>query len=232
MLLGKFLGGDKAVFMGIGDSITEGAGTSSDGIGFYYPALFDNYASKTLPLAGILCAQSGSNSNQWTSEALFPGQPARLSAIAKYANVAIERYGINTLGSGYAAILADRKIIWSMFKAANTGLAGGRVPKVIVVPLTPYTTSTDAWATFANQTVNANAGGVGGNLDLLDQGLTAIVGAADGPDIYFDNTTSARGTGADYWKWAASSTADGLHPITARYIAMADSLRPTLQAQL
>lgn len=232
MLLGKFVGGDQASFMGIGDSITDGTGTGSDGIGFFYQSLFDNFASRTLPIAGILCSQVGSNSTQWTDNALFPGQPARLAAIAKYANIAVERYGVNTLASGHAAILADRQTLWAAFRTANTGISGGRTPKIIALELTPYTTSTDAWATFGNQTVVANAGAAGGNLDLLDQAITALVGAANGPDIYFDNTATARGTGADYWKWAASSTQDGLHPITARYTAMADDLRATMQAQL
>ncbi len=230
LLLGKFLGGDQVSFMGIGDSITDGSGAGSDGLGFFYPSLFDDFATRTLPLAGILVAEPGSSTTLWTGDSPS-GQTARLAAICKYANVAVERYGINNISAGAASVITGRKAIWAAFRAANTGLSGGRTPKIIAVALTPYTTSTDSYATYANQTVTAGAGGVGGKLDQLDQSMTALVGAGDGVDVYFDNTATVRGAGADYWKWAPTYTQDGLHPNSAGYVAMRDAIKATMQAQ-
>ena len=110
-------------------------------------------------------------------------------------------------------------------------MARARGMKIALETMIPRTTSSDAWATVANQTLPAYESvrlafntwvrtGAGGLVDLvvdtaatIDSGLVA----------------SAAATGK--WRPAGATgpyTADGVHPATIGHIAMATAINPTL----
>ena len=95
------------------------------------------------------------------------------------------------------------------------------------------TSSTDGWATSANQTYSTNWG-PGSKADAVKQFIDA--GVANGLYDYITSTPSYRDAG-DPWKWATNGTAnyptsDGTHPKSPMHSVMATDILPTIQAAI
>jgi len=234
MVIGKFTEPDVGVFCGTGDSITYALNDAGNGYaigrGWFTRSLFDNAAAFTNARAGLKLAKSGGQASVWSAGSVN-GARAKLTGLSKYANRFIERYGINSINvdgnQGNAdGLHAEKKIIWDAIR----GAAAGPV-LVACAPLTPKTASTDGWVTVINQTP---VSGIGGQIDLLDTDLAAAVGVAGQIDAYIQNTLGLRGSvskaSADYWRWAAAVTVDGVHPDPTPHELMAVAVRTWMQA--
>jgi lysophospholipase L1-like esterase len=228
IMLGEFAdGAEPPVYMGVGDSITyggENALTQRSG-GFFGRAMINDFTTPTVYRAGIKASRDGGIAELW-ADASANGAQARMVYWSKYANVMIERYGVNA--RSYPSQYNAKKVIWSKFKTAPDR-GGNKTPKVLVMALNGQTTSSDSWATTANQTLGSETNPTGA-LANINNACLADVG--DEIEYYLD-TLSIRGnsdkTQNDYWKWATGPTTnDGLHPNATGYEAMAAELRTQL----
>jgi len=130
----------------------------------------------------------------------------------------IEAFGINDVRGGrtLAQLQADKTAFWN--ECAAQGI------DVWAATLTPSTTSTDSWATVANQTVGSwEAVRTGYNdwVRSLPAPLKGVIEVAD-------TVESARNSGK--WKVTGSAfgyTPDGLHPNTTGHTAMAGAVTLT-----
>jgi hypothetical protein len=65
--------------------------------------------------------------------------------------------------------------------------------------------------------------------------MVSLAGTAGQHDVYIENTTNVRGStnkaNADYWRWAANGSDDGVHPIDVSHESMAGPVRTWMQAQ-
>ena len=125
----------------------------------------------------------------------------------------------------------------------RTRLAAGA--RIVRCTLAPFTSSTDAWATTANQTgknddsvwaADYAIAAAGDQFKLNDlimcRGASAGVayGSAGQPDAGFDLYAAVGGT-AD-GKWPAGATSDGTHPSETRQATVAAALAPLLPTLL
>jgi len=138
-----------------------------------------------------------------------------LIAVSQYFTHVCIAFGINDLNGGgltAAQLLTQIKTIVAKFPNNS----------IIVCTLEPNTTSTDTWATVANQTpVASNAQRVIFNNTLRANGIPGVDHIADIADV----VESSRDSG----KWIANGTAsfytgDGLHPTSATSFLVARSL--------
>jgi len=129
----------------------------------------------------------------------------------QYCSHDINNYGHNDIaGSQTAAQLeTNTETIWAEFTANSLG-GGVNIQET----LTPFTTSTDGWATTSNQTVTAFQ-------SQLAAFNTAILTMALGAVNYFDDASVVgNGTNNSIWNagvgYPACSpwTSDGIHPYT------------------
>ena len=234
VLVGKFDGGDKPVFGGIGDSITADVGDTNPTTGpillkgWFERALVDDQTTFANPRAGINLGRPSGNADVYNVGSPN-GARVRLESMLKYANHYIERYGINAIPSEGGQPAADslragKKVIWDLVR--TLGQPGGLTPYVAALPLTPKTTG--SFTSLVGQTPTS---GLGGTIALLDADMVTVAGTVDGPDVYIENTTNVRGSAskasADYWRWNVSpqSTDDGVHPNAAGYDLMAVAVR-------
>lgn len=234
VVIGKFAGGDRPVFVGIGDSITADVGDTNPTTGpvllkgWFDRALVDDPVTFSNPRAGINMGRPSGNADVY-AEAAANGARSRLASMMRYGNHYVERYGINAIsGQGDQAgannIRSAKKTIWDL--ARTLGQPGGLAPYVIALPLTPRVTGT--YTTLAGQT---SVSGLGGMIALLDADMVTVAGTADGPDEYVENTLDVRGStdksSPDYWKWsvAPQATNDGLHPNASGYDRMTSVVR-------
>lgn len=128
--------------------------------------------------------------------------------LAAYVSHVISEFGGADLraGASAATVLGNLQTIWGYF----TGKF------VYQSTITPFTTSTDSWATTVNQT---QATGSGPRITLNDavRGLTSGIAACL---EVADQAESARNSGL--WK-APGYTADGIHATQLGYTAIRDS---------
>lgn len=143
---------------------------------------------------------------------------ARRAALATYCSHVVIGDAINSLRSGgsgqnktAATVLGELQTVLGYFSANRrfTSTCGG-----------PNVTTTDSYATIANQTVNANSAQIIAYNDAIRAGVANSLG-------YFeiaDQVESARNSG----KWwvtgvASATTADGLHSTQAGYLRIKNS---------
>ena len=124
----------------------------------------------------------------------------------------IFQLGSNDLTSGrtLAQIQADLKTAWNLLR-----LRGYRI---LQTTYTPVTTSSDSWATVANQTVVAS----NSVRIALNTWLATQVGVEF--DKLLDCHTAVEAPGADAGKFQASMTADGTHLNATAHAAVATAL--------
>ena len=210
-LLGTPSGALLPVVAGIGDSIVTGTGdsfaaTALLNTGFFNRALVDLTDFRSNPFAACNFSRSG------TQASLFNGQPIG-AYMLRYCSHIVEEYGAN--GD------TGQTTLWST-------LAGVGKP-IIRTKLMARTTSTDAWATTANQTYfDANWTPPSGQRVIFNQTLDSKFANGDfsalidfQPDVL---------DAVDRWKWkgGGAMTSDGLHPNAAAHALMAARLRAYL----
>jgi lysophospholipase L1-like esterase len=143
-----------------------------------------------------------------------------------YVTHAIENHGTNdaTNSRTEAQIYADRKVLWSALRGANSSIR-----RVEANTIYPRTGSTDTWTTTANQTPNANGWATGGafrdpmNADLITARSQGLI-----HDILDFNSVLADPTLPDRWVvtgGANYATTDGTHPSPALHVLMANIAR-------
>lgn len=149
--------------------------------GVYAPSLSGSYAYLNAGVAG-------------DTEVAFLGSPGRRD-LAQYCTVVADEFGTNDmyLNSGTAAGAGEwkRRAVWTFL---------GK--RYITSTVEPNTTSTDAWATTANQTATA--------VDAIFTTYNGDMRGAGYVQQYFDvsdGLSSARDSGI----WGATWTSDGLH---------------------
>ena len=225
---------DNASVLIVGDSIAAGSvgeasgGDSQGNQGYVERALANN-----LPWAN-----TARGSDQFAT--FLAAHSRRLAYGPQFATHAISEMGVNDI------FIANRSLTVLQDMAISTWkrLAGERM-KVFQTTITPRTTSTDSWATLANQTlfsvpqeavrvafndwIRAGAPIVAGAAVAIGTGGAVLAGAAGHPLTGFfevaDIAESARNSGK--WKVTGAAnyaTADGTHPTTAMYLLLAGGI--------
>ena len=140
-----------------------------------------------------------------------------------YLTHAVVGYGTNGNGTTEQTALTD----------LHTQIRAGGITPIIQRSLTPRTTSTDSWATTANQTLSAGWG-VGSTAETYEAFMAAKVTTDANMTYYTSFGERAATSGADYWKWLVNGTAnyatsDGLHEKAVGYEANITSGNVTTQ---
>lgn len=212
--------------IGIGDSIISGAtDTSAANGGLGWSRSLTDADGVSNPRGGLKIGTSGAQGAAWNSASYTKPQ-----ALLKYGTVALEEFGTNTFVTVQPSSAAQAIVdpIWT--KLASAGLP------IIRTKLIPRTTSTDSWATAANQTaINASwlsGGGARAFNDWIDTQSARFVAIVSQSDVRTSSTQSSD----DFYKWLTDGTAnkytnDGVHPningyklLAAAYRAVYDSL--------
>lgn len=140
----------------------------------------------------------------------------------KYARFAIEGVGNNDIGYGYPSI-----DVQSRLTTRATEMRADGIERIGRLTLSPRTTSTDNWATFANQTI-ATYFGPGSPAETLRNWMINDSVAAGVYDQIIDiNSTDYPG---NIWYWKVNgtanyATADGIHPQPAIIPGIADEIQ-------
>lgn len=196
--------------VGIGDSIVHGTGETAGG-GSWYQGFFAralvNSDFVTEPIAGLGYGWPGTSAPTWSVN-----PSANSQWLLQYGNVAVEEYGTNS------ANYAGSSAIWAMLKARNY--------KIIRTKLLTITTSTDGWATTANQTKVAAWTTPTGDRIIFNGQVAAQAGILYDTFVDFDATMLDSGD-RDLWK-APGFTADGTHPTSAGHETMATQVRTAI----
>jgi len=228
IFLGRFTGPGHLSVIGIGDSILHGTGDSTSstpiaivGSGFFNRAALDSNGENAIAMFNL--TRHGQTAAAWIS----PGKQSRQTPFLQYANVVVEEYGTNDLGSGGtgtpSTILGRLETIWSAARAAG-------VQKIVRTLLLPRTSSTDSWSTLAGQTPN-NGWAAGGKRDEINDGLRAAL-AAGKIDVLVD-TLAVLADPADDTRWLTNGavkyvTTDGTHVGPTGNALLAPVLRAAL----
>jgi hypothetical protein len=184
----------------------------------------------------ITIAQSG-DQLQWNTTTNAP----KRHALARKAGTVICNLGTNDIIASrtLAQMQADALACWS-----SLGLGGARVFQMTLIP---RTTSTDAWATKANQTiVTGFASGavkdtfntwLRGGASSVINGNTLTAGMSGHPlsGIIDVSSTVEDSTDSHYWKTngvANTYSADGVHASAGGYDALAVGMRPYMSSAM
>ncbi len=233
LVLGRPVGTDIASIFITGDSIADGAGDTTNSVlglcwGGAQRALFGATVPSAPYIGGCKMGVSGSQGAFWSD--------AKPKIYLKYAKYLVEEFGTNSFVSAQvspAAALALSQAIWTAWYASSTKPAGS----ILKPRLVPRTTSTDSWATAANQTVINSSWSAGGGAVAFNDALPGLVGANGlGVILPMDGVrTSSTTTDPDYYKWLTTGTAnvpttDGIHPSVAYHQIMATEYRAAYAA--
>lgn len=226
IFLGRYAGPGHLSVIGIGDSILDGTGDAANpvpvisGFGFLDRAALDTNGANAIAMFNL--TRHGQSAANFVKAA-----QTRHPQFLRFANVVVEEYGTNDLGSGgtgnTTTILSNVDKIWTA--ARNAG-----VQKIIRTKLMPRTTSTDSWATLTNQTPNTGWES-GGKRDTINTGFqTALTQGKI--DVLLD-TLSVLADPSDDSRWltngaAKYTTTDGTHLGTTGNALLAPSLRAAL----
>lgn len=227
IFLGRFTGPGHLAVIGVGDSILDGTGDQANplpvisGYGFFNRAAVDSNGANAIAMFNL------TRHGQSAANFVNPNRQQRQSKLLPFANVVVEEYGTNDLssaGSGDPTTILNRLDgIWTIARAAG-------VQKIIRTKLMPRTSSTDAWATLANQTPNSGWG-IGGKRDTINAGLQTAL--ANGKiDVLLD-TLAVLGDPTDNSRWRTNGTAKYVNTDEAHVNATGNALlAPHLRAAL
>jgi hypothetical protein len=222
ILLGRPVNPGAAFFCVIGDSIAAAINdiaTDQDeyGRGFHFRAM--RKANKSAAMPCLAMSVSGAATADYTSAAYTMWRQ-----YATYANLALEELATNDIGTtgtyNLITLQTNLETIWAALKTAG-------IQKIIRTKLMPRSTSTDDWATTANQT--AYPGWRSGEApDIMNAWFDTKV--ADGT-LYAAVAFPAIADTVDPYKWAVNGTADymtddGAHVTPHSAEVMAVTLRP------
>ncbi len=181
----------------LGDSICAGTGdnvTGNTGL------LQCGYLERSLPGLGIMnCGVYGDRVDKFLASSTLR------RALVSYCSHIISEYGFNDISGGRtpAQVLTDLTTLWNLFPTK----------KVAQCTITPKTTSTDSWATIANQTLTTESP----NIVTLNTSLRLKPAPLD---QVFDVGAVYESNGLNGGKWligysaALNATTDGIHPNT------------------
>lgn len=200
VFLGRYAGPGHRAVIGVGDSILDGTGDRANpvpvisGFGFFNRAAVDANGANTIATFNL------TRHGQSASNFVNPAKQTRQEQFLKFANILVEEYGTNDLGSGGTGdpttILNRVDGIWDKARAAG-------VQKIVRTKLMPRTTSIDNWATLAGQTPR-NGWGAGGNRDLLNAGFATAL--ANGTIDILVDTLATLADPADPNRWRTNGT--------------------------
>lgn len=186
-----------------GDSRAFGSGDSEDGSqdsGNLQRTLSDRFVIVNLSKSGDRAAK------------LANGYTKR-NAVADYCTHVIVQTGTNDIrsdGRTAAQVRADNETVAALYPTKT----------VFGATVEPISTSTDSWATIANQTPTGNNSERIAYNNLVRAGLTGFAGFFDLADV----AESSRDSGK--WKVTGSAfgyTVDGVHPCRAGYLLVPES---------
>ncbi|WFB36607.1 SGNH/GDSL hydrolase family protein [Kiritimatiellota bacterium B12222] len=212
--------------IGIGDSILDGSGdrvstlATISGFGFFNRAAVDEQGENAIAMFNL--TRHGAVSRVWENA-------ERQLQFLPLANVVVEEFGTNDIGSRGTGNVAELKLrleeIWQIARKAG-------VQKVLRTSLLPRTVSTDAYRSAENQSPNEGWGGGGkrdevnaffaealinGSLDVL---VPTLAGVADPEDDHLWRTDGS----------AQLLTSDGTHLNAYGNSVLAPILREALLA--
>jgi lysophospholipase L1-like esterase len=229
LFVGRYTGPGHLSVIGIGDSILHGLGDSENptpvitGFGFFNRAALDANGSNTIAMLNL--TRSGETANTWVNN------HARQVQLLTFANVVVEEFGTNDIGSNGSSANATN-IYNRLVSIWTTGRDAG-AQRIVRSRLLPRTASASGnWTSLGDQTPNPGWG-TGGARDQLNallanalthEGIDALVGTLSPvSDPTDDHYWLSNGTN-DYM------TNDGTHPRPAGYALLAPSLRAALLA--
>lgn len=201
----------------IEDGSGDGSGVGASSGGYMRRALYNVDGAGT-KVARVNLAVPSESAGRF----LLAGSKRR--EIYPYLTHAIFGYGGNdySLGTTLSDMQARHLDVWS-------GARAGGVPHISQVSMSPKTTSTDSWATVANQTPRTGWDVATGEWYAYNESLASIVATNPNVDGYLDLwDVEADATFNDRWK--ASSTADGTHPNATMSASMAAATRIYIQS--
>jgi len=224
-----------AAVKGMGNSILHGKGGNRNGDGSATNTNGGPYV-RAFYLAGIAFQKSGRDGNR-ISNMTAAKMPVRLAQIAAgwYSHVFFEPGTNDVNNAALATVSTDYTTAISVLKVAKPDL------KVIGCKIGPRTTSTDLWATVANQTplagnVASTQFGPGAGTDIL-AGWNTILAGFVGTTItaLADPNTGGYIDASSAWAWKVTgaanyATVDNTHPTLASQNDAATTLYPTLAA--
>jgi len=232
MFLGRFTTSGYLSVIGIGDSILDGSGDASSsystisGFGFFCRAAVDESGDNTIATFNL--TRHGASATAPT-KASNPRQQHFL----KFANVAVEEYGTNDLGSSgsgdVSTIQGRLEDIWELCRQEG-------IQKIIRTQLMPRTSSvTYNWVSREDQTPNSGWGDVdagdSGKRDALNAGFETSLENGE-IDVLLENLAVVSDPFDDhYWLTNGSNdymTNDGTHLRAAANILVAEVLREAL----
>lgn len=174
-----------------GDSVMAGTGNAST-----YSWVRENYGPSSTSTAHVgfnanisSIHHGGDSLSAWVSNNYYLKK-----LFARYCDIAIVGYGVNDSASSLATMQANSLLVWN--ELAELGIP------IYACTLTPWTTSTDSWATVNNQTDSRP------NIILFNDWVRTLPAPLTGYFEVSDAVCSARNSG----KWKAGFTVDGLHP--------------------
>lgn len=223
-VLGLFTSGDPITRIHQGDSISRAlgdTGTNLYGDGWFQLAAAQ--ADYSQPVATINMGVDGTSATVATA--------AQLTYYFRYATRGSFFYGTNdfgTSGTGATVAVMQARVNAIITAMRNSG-AGSAIQKIAVGKLLPKATSTDLWATEANQTTST--GWASGDLpDQYNAWLDTINGSTIDGVFQFGSVR-----GVDPFKWAVNGTPnwaayDLTHPAHNGHVLMAGDARATFSA--
>lgn len=223
--LGEFVEGtvDKS-FVVMGSSVEYGI---SDGehwnIGGSWGMGYASRALRTLECPMLNLAIPGATTLTFENQSQF------ITPWLKYGNYLFDGIGSNDISG-----LRTAEQINNSLQLRYTALQSVGYRKMIRNSLGMRTTSTDSWATAANQAYYPDWGPGSTKANSVKQFLDA--GVSNGLYDYITSTLSYRDPG-DIWKWKTNGTAnyptsDGTHPKNSMHTLMAADIAVTIQQAL
>lgn len=211
--------------IGIGDSILDGTGDSVNpvpvitGFGFFNRAAVD--AGGTNAIAMFNLTRHGAASSSWNS-------PLRMPKFLALANVVVEEFGTNDIGTSGAGNTDDLKTrldgIWN--RARNAG-----VQYILRTQLLPRTTDpTYTWSTKEGQTPNSGWG-TGEKSDIMNDYFDTALSSGKIDAVVNTLNVVSDPTDKHYWLTDGSSkyiTPDGTHVSVGGNAMLASVLRADL----
>jgi hypothetical protein len=197
----------------LGDSMFRGTGDGATILGdivasWVVRALTDNPAA---PTKFVTSHHRVARGGDQVSYYLGTGAQRRLAFASGWTHV-LGDLGVNDLGNGamtFAQVQANLLALWNALAARDC--------KVYWTTVTPYTSSTDAWATVGGQTARAGFGAGNTHWANINAWLLTVPAPLSGVlDVASVVTDPATG----FWK--AGATTDGLHPTQPNHIAIAN----------
>lgn len=195
-------------FVILGDSLARG---SNDNSALGDSEAYTGWCERLLKPYGFVNFSASGR----TIATQIAGNTRQTAAIGGGASHAICQLGVNDSGNSLAAYKTAYNTMWAQCRANGM--------KPIACTLTPFTTSTDSWATTTNQTATNAQYQVGGVIQQVNDwmragadGNTDIVGLLDVADY----AMSARNSMV--WRVdLGAPTTDGQHPTAVVHAAMA-----------